>query len=394
MGMYNQQTNCRYYGSMIGCKNGNQCRFNHSNPNSVPFCRFPNNCSYGNNCRFRHMDFYQNTQINNSSLTLMHQPQWQYMQQPITQNRTQFKQKRALSNKQRKWLLIYGYIRQNCKNNDIPNDISLLISKWYITAFCIYIKGDLMQGLLKTGLHCKDEIILNGDISLRLSFIPRSFATVAMKLSVSESTKSEIYWVHTYYECGFENIPNTITKNRIKSRRQDPLIHFLAPYSLLESKRELCFYIDIELLGYSLVNEGKFIPNPNIKSPAWKSYWIYDWILEDKVLYNFLNTVKSQTVFSPNFMDDCMGIMIEPKCKDRPTICIKLYKFPYGLKKLCMNFSLNINNWIYNNCWMPSITGGSYGFIIPPVSIPITIWNDIKDKLIISVTIHIKTVSW
>ena len=48
--------NCRFYGSMIGCRNANQCRYNHSNPNSVPFCQFYNNCRYGQQCKYRHVD--------------------------------------------------------------------------------------------------------------------------------------------------------------------------------------------------------------------------------------------------------------------------------------------------------------------------------------------------
>ena len=33
-----QSANCRFYGSMIGCKYGDKCTYNHCNPNSVPFC--------------------------------------------------------------------------------------------------------------------------------------------------------------------------------------------------------------------------------------------------------------------------------------------------------------------------------------------------------------------
>ena len=58
--------NCRYYGSMTGCRYGSNCRYSHSNPNSVPFCTFyqTNSCRFGNNCRFRHRNFPQNS-LNN-----------------------------------------------------------------------------------------------------------------------------------------------------------------------------------------------------------------------------------------------------------------------------------------------------------------------------------------
>eukprot|EP01084_Bolivina_argentea_P207370 353816_1 len=49
--------NCKYYGSMRGCIYGNNCIYNHSNPNSVPLCHYYNNCKYGNSCKFRHINF-------------------------------------------------------------------------------------------------------------------------------------------------------------------------------------------------------------------------------------------------------------------------------------------------------------------------------------------------
>eukprot|EP01084_Bolivina_argentea_P172100 298123_1 len=48
---------CRYYGSMKGCRYGNNCRYSHSDPNSVPLCYYYNNCEFGNNCKFRHINF-------------------------------------------------------------------------------------------------------------------------------------------------------------------------------------------------------------------------------------------------------------------------------------------------------------------------------------------------
>eukprot|EP01084_Bolivina_argentea_P207373 353822_1 len=66
--MNNQQTSCRYYGSMRGCRYGTNCRYNHSNPNSVPLCRYYN-CQFGNNCMYRHINFriQPQTYINNKN---------------------------------------------------------------------------------------------------------------------------------------------------------------------------------------------------------------------------------------------------------------------------------------------------------------------------------------
>eukprot|EP01084_Bolivina_argentea_P014508 27118_1 len=60
--MKNQQINCKYYGSMRGCRYGNNCRYSHSNPNDIPLCRYYNNCQFGHNCRLRHIDFEQQSE--------------------------------------------------------------------------------------------------------------------------------------------------------------------------------------------------------------------------------------------------------------------------------------------------------------------------------------------
>eukprot|EP01084_Bolivina_argentea_P014510 27121_1 len=65
--MKNQQINCKYYGSMRGCRYGNNCRYRHSNPNDVRFCHYYNNCQFGNNCRFRHIDFESQLKVHVNS---------------------------------------------------------------------------------------------------------------------------------------------------------------------------------------------------------------------------------------------------------------------------------------------------------------------------------------
>lgn len=57
-----QAVNCKYYGSVKGCRYGNNCRYSHSNPNSVPLCHYygnNNNCHFGSSCKFRHTNFQQ-----------------------------------------------------------------------------------------------------------------------------------------------------------------------------------------------------------------------------------------------------------------------------------------------------------------------------------------------
>ena len=52
---------------MKGCRWGNRCRYNHSNPNSIPLCRpyTYNNCQYGSNCKFRHVQHETSSHCNN-----------------------------------------------------------------------------------------------------------------------------------------------------------------------------------------------------------------------------------------------------------------------------------------------------------------------------------------
>eukprot|EP00483_Globobulimina_turgida_P010155 UN10174 len=48
---------CKAFGSAIGCRFGNKCRFSHNNPNSVPLCKYytsSHGCYARNTCHWRH----------------------------------------------------------------------------------------------------------------------------------------------------------------------------------------------------------------------------------------------------------------------------------------------------------------------------------------------------
>lgn len=52
---------CKFHGSAIGCTR-KKCPFDHSNPNSIPLCRYKGDgkqCKRGKKCRFRHKVFAQ-----------------------------------------------------------------------------------------------------------------------------------------------------------------------------------------------------------------------------------------------------------------------------------------------------------------------------------------------
>ena len=66
----NPQTRlCQRYGSAAGCKHQN-CPLDHSNPNSIPFCRYERDgkkCKRRHKCRFRHQEFAQSIRSNTAS---------------------------------------------------------------------------------------------------------------------------------------------------------------------------------------------------------------------------------------------------------------------------------------------------------------------------------------
>eukprot|EP01084_Bolivina_argentea_P103968 186210_1 len=57
-----ENLNCKFYGSMIGCVNGDNCPFSHANPESIPLCPYEPRCQYGDNCCFRHNNAQSNQQ--------------------------------------------------------------------------------------------------------------------------------------------------------------------------------------------------------------------------------------------------------------------------------------------------------------------------------------------
>ena len=53
---------------MRGCHYGKNCKFSHSNPNSLKLCRFyDNNCRFGKNCKFRHINHLRNSHQNKTN---------------------------------------------------------------------------------------------------------------------------------------------------------------------------------------------------------------------------------------------------------------------------------------------------------------------------------------
>ena len=62
---------CRFYGSVHGCRYGNNCEYLHDNPESVPLCRNIlsfKSCRYSNKCQYRHPNYHQDSEINHSDI--------------------------------------------------------------------------------------------------------------------------------------------------------------------------------------------------------------------------------------------------------------------------------------------------------------------------------------
>ena len=158
--------NCRFYGSMKGCRNGNNCRFNHNNPNSIPLCRNFNglntSCKYGNNCSFRHTSFninhhqlssqiypsnnytqitkyQQNKQINTFMIHSNKQQINNYNEYDTNINNIQYQKKKNISNTE---LLISGFIRQIgylLKNKIIPYELIKICSIFYSITLLLFV---------------------------------------------------------------------------------------------------------------------------------------------------------------------------------------------------------------------------------------------------------------
>ena len=57
---------CEWHGSAAGCRFGDQCTFNHNNPNSIKICKeyaAGLGCDYGDSCYCRHWDFERNCDL-------------------------------------------------------------------------------------------------------------------------------------------------------------------------------------------------------------------------------------------------------------------------------------------------------------------------------------------
>ena len=58
----NYPTNlCQFHGSAKGCSFGNDCKYSHGYPNSIPLCTYhksPKGCALQNKCNYRHQNFY------------------------------------------------------------------------------------------------------------------------------------------------------------------------------------------------------------------------------------------------------------------------------------------------------------------------------------------------
>ena len=309
--------------------------------------------------------------------------------------------------KQRKELLIYGYTRQNYTKSTVPNEIISSFIKWYNNTFTISFQQDSLEQFYAAAK--KDygervnsyEIYLTEEISAIMSLWSRNIHNSAITLAF-QSSNEKIKYMHCYFQCRYENIPNSTLKGTAKCERYGEngywgTIQEIIPFSLLRNKSKITFQIDAELIGYTLIDH----PNKMIyhgKSPTFDKHIDYEWILTGKELTDFKNTIKEERVCSPNFMNECIGLMIQPKGWNvtvESVVCIwlKFYKWPHGIRRLHLHFKLNANNWIHDEIICVGIDRHySKSYRIDPYDVPLTIWENVTDKLKISVTLDIKKI--
>ena len=104
------------------------------------------------------------------------------------------------------------------------------------------------------------------------------------------------------------------------------------PYSLAKNKEKLTFYLNAELISYELYSKD---PQYLIESPIYYQHIDYKWIFKEKEFVNFRSCVPTQWLYSPNFMNGCIGIYMtdlapekEEDYSDDITLGIEFYKIP------------------------------------------------------------------
>mmetsp|Transcript_4556 Transcript_4556/g.3995 ORF Transcript_4556/g.3995 Transcript_4556/m.3995 type:complete len:299 (-) Transcript_4556:858-1754(-) len=147
---------CKFYGSAIGCKWGDSCRFSHANPESVRVCKYyqSGNCIHGSRCRYRH--FQSQLPITHSINELsLHQPADNEIDEYLNnEHEDEYEEDDNDTSKARFiWninniqypLLFDGYIRNIVKNKYVTKDIVGLCMDFYLEYDLIVLLKNLQR---------------------------------------------------------------------------------------------------------------------------------------------------------------------------------------------------------------------------------------------------------
>ena len=258
--------------------------------------------------------------------------------------------------KQKLVALFTGYTRSNYVD-EIPEEIILLFTKWYQNCLTIVIDGDLMKEFLSKETHKPlaqtFTTRLSDEIPLQCSIIPNnSDAMVRLQLKVYGKSIYDAHLITFYLENCCEEINNSTFKETKKinlggADNSGTVKQQFFPLSLAKNKKKLTFHINAELICYH--SDATFKPIYFSKSPVYSSHIEYKWVLQDDALFNFKNCNLRQWIYSPNFMDGCIGIFCQPlSCIGNTNhldmiLGVEFYKIPNEIRDMTVKVKFQTN---------------------------------------------------
>ena len=305
--------------------------------------------------------------------------------------------------RQQKKLLLFGFVRLNY-DDYIPTDIILLLLEWISTILYVTIEGDLMKKFWsdEKSNNKQYSIDLVDGISLGCT-LTRDEHEISWDLkAISPINLSS---VQVYIESGCLEIDNAVYKQTRSLTLSYTQTHFITPVPLCRDKDELTFYVDIESIWYNLEKEDgqkeKF-SKYTLESPLYNSHIEYRWILEGDELTKFKNCIPGQWVFSPNFMNGCIGIFCTPKgdavstMRLRPrslVMGIEFYKIPNKVASMHATTTFKTNICDDDGKEIECLSRGYYIYNCSTSHVDknftLNMFEKIKDKLEIVVIIDI-----
>ena len=306
--------------------------------------------------------------------------------------------------REQKKLLLSGYTRLNY-DGYVPIDIILLFLEWMSNILYVSIEGDAMQEFLnakiKTEFKNENIVPINDDISLKYILIPKDSTSVVSWGISAIFNDSSVLEAEFYVESGCVEIANSVYKQTRQLGDTYTSTQPIVPFELCKNKEKLTFYVDAEFICFKAKgDDGKEVQKYTIDSPIYDSHIEYKWLIEGDELIQFKNCVFAQWVYSPNFMNGCIGIFVTPKGETMTdegpdlTFGIEFYKIPNKIKSMKVEtlFKANIKDGdgiMFEHKQFDSYIRNGGTSIVDSEQHKPSIFDKVGDKLIIDIIIDI-----